>query len=72
MKTYGISIRDKSSRALFRGEKSAECAVVACNLALLEVAQQHGDKPCSHLSLWCEERAPTTKESTSGEALHLR
>jgi len=75
MKTYGISIRDRDSRPLFKGDLHAPSAVQACNMALMSIATMHGDTPVSHLSLWCEERPASTVASaafTSGEALSLR
>lgn len=75
MTTYSISIRDRDSRPLFKGELCAQSAVEACNMALLSIAPMHGGTPVSHLSLWCEERRAMTTASascTSGEALSLR
>jgi hypothetical protein len=77
MKTYRISIRDKDSRPLFKGDKEAASAVVACNLALIEVAQKHGSTPVSHLSLWCEEVAAlgspeAVRANANTEGLTLR
>jgi hypothetical protein len=71
MKTYSISIRDRESRPLYKADVHAASAIVACNLALIEVAQKNGSTLVSHLSLWCEER-PVTAACSSGEALSLR
>lgn len=75
MTTYSISIRDRDSRPLFKGDLQAQSAVQACNMALMSIAPMHGGTPVSHLSLWCEERKSMTAASaasTSGEALSLR
>jgi hypothetical protein len=57
MKTYSISIRDRESRPLYKADVHAASAIVACNLALIEVAHKNGSTLVSHLSLWCEELA---------------
>ena len=75
MTTYSISIRDRDSRPLFKGELHAASALEACNMALMSIAPMHGGTPVSHLSLWCEERPAMTTASaacTSGEALTLQ
>lgn len=60
MKAYSISIRDRDSRPLFKGDLHAQSAVEACSRALLSIAPMHGGTPVSHLSLWCEERPAMT------------